>query len=153
MIGPRALLTRLARDSGGAMAIETAIVAPVLVLLAVGSFQVSSVVARQTELQNAAAVAESIALARLPQNPGDLTIIKNVLRTSANLEDDQVDISFVYRCADRADEVASEEECGESETVWTFIRIAIEDDYDPIWNQLGIGSSIRLNVDRTAQIG
>ena len=51
------LFGRLRRDATGAMAIETAIVAPVLVLMAFGSFQVSSMVARQTELQSAAAEA------------------------------------------------------------------------------------------------
>ncbi|MCB2056947.1 MAG: pilus assembly protein, partial [Novosphingobium sp.] len=39
------------------MLVETAIVAPVLVLMSMGAFQVSQVVARQTELQGAAAEA------------------------------------------------------------------------------------------------
>ena len=48
-------LHRLARDERGAMLIETAIVAPTLVLMSLGAYQISGVVARQSELQSAAA--------------------------------------------------------------------------------------------------
>jgi len=55
MTAARKLLARLARDERGAMLIETAFIAPVLILMSLGAFQVSQVVARQTELQEAAA--------------------------------------------------------------------------------------------------
>ena len=48
------LLHRLLRDSQGVAAIETALVAPVLILLSLGSFQISQMVARQHELSNGA---------------------------------------------------------------------------------------------------
>ena len=42
----RNFFRHLKRDQQGAMVIETAIVAPVLVLMALGAFQVSQLVAR-----------------------------------------------------------------------------------------------------------
>jgi Flp pilus assembly protein TadG len=60
---PRGFLLSLRRDARGTMAIETAIVAPVLALMAIGSFEVGSMVSRQQELQSAASEAESIILA------------------------------------------------------------------------------------------
>ncbi|NCU11657.1 MAG: pilus assembly protein, partial [Sphingomonadaceae bacterium] len=64
----RQLLGRLHRESDGAMVIETALVAPVLVLLSLGAFQISGVIARQTELQSAASEAAAIALASPPDS-------------------------------------------------------------------------------------
>ena len=52
-------LATLLRDTRGAMLIETAIVAPVLVLMSLGAFQVSTMVARQSELQSAVAEASA----------------------------------------------------------------------------------------------
>ena len=65
----------LLRDARGSMAIETAIVAPVLAMLSVGGFEVSAMVARQTELQSAASEAEGIALAASPDDAGKLATL------------------------------------------------------------------------------
>ena len=59
----RGFLCSIRRDRRGTMAIETTIVAPVLALMAIGSFEVGSMVSRQQELQSAASEAESIILA------------------------------------------------------------------------------------------
>ena len=58
----------LRRDARGSVAIETAIVAPVLVLLALGTFDVSQMVSRQDDLQSAAAEAEAIVQASPPKD-------------------------------------------------------------------------------------
>ena len=58
------VLQRLLADKRGTMVVETALVAPVLILLAIGGFQLSDLVARQHNLELAAAMAEQIALGR-----------------------------------------------------------------------------------------
>ena len=58
-----AFATRLLRCARGAFAIETALVAPLLALMSIGTFEVGTMVSRQQELQSAASEAESIILA------------------------------------------------------------------------------------------
>ena len=45
-----ALLARLRHDASGAAIVETAVVVPVLAILSLGGFEVSNIVARQSEL-------------------------------------------------------------------------------------------------------
>ena len=59
-------IRRLLENEAGAVAIETAIAMPILLLLSLGGFQISSLVARQTELQAAMAEAQAVALATDP---------------------------------------------------------------------------------------
>ena len=54
-----ALLRTLAAETRGAMIVETAVVAPVLILLALGCFEVSQIVSRQHELQSGISEAEA----------------------------------------------------------------------------------------------
>ena len=60
MISRVSRIARIRRNEDGSMAIETAFVAPILLVLALGGFEVSSMVARQTELQSAAAEAAAV---------------------------------------------------------------------------------------------
>ena len=85
----RSFLPKLKRDERGAMMIETAIVAPVLILMSMGAFQVSQVVARQTELQNAAAEASAIiSKLRKYQALSQLFAASGKMRATAGLEPD-----------------------------------------------------------------
>lgn len=56
------LFRRLAADQTASMAIETALVTPVLVVMTLGGFEASAMVARQSELQSAVAEATSLSL-------------------------------------------------------------------------------------------
>lgn len=47
---PQGLISRLQQDRQGAMVVETAIVLPALVMLSLGAFDASKMIARQTEL-------------------------------------------------------------------------------------------------------
>lgn len=147
-----ALLRRLGRERDGAMAIETAFVAPFLLLAALGSFQVSTMVARQSELQTAAQEAAAIGLAQIPQTNDDLNTIAGILRASTGLAEDEVDVTLSYRCGNDEDRVAAAAECDENDQVWTFITIHLETDYRPIWTRWGIGSNVPLTVERTVQV-
>ena len=65
-------LRKLLADRSGAMLVETALIAPALLLLGVGGFQVSEVVSHQHMLEAAAAEAEQIALAEKPDSSAKL---------------------------------------------------------------------------------
>ena len=60
MLNAFARLRRLAADQRGSMVVETAIITPVLVLMSLGTFQVSKLVARQAVCSSSAGAAPTI---------------------------------------------------------------------------------------------
>lgn len=144
----RGLLWRLYDDDRGAMLIETAIVAPVLILLALGAFQASGVVARQTDLQNAASEAAAIALAAAPDTAAKRTTVERVIEASSGLAPDKVTVSAAYRCDSSATYVTSPDSCASAKVVSSFVKITLTDTYTPTWTEFGMGSPIQYNVTR-----
>jgi Flp pilus assembly protein TadG len=151
MIAARKLLARLARDERGAMLIETAFIAPVLILLSLGAFQVSQVVARQTELQEAAAQAASIAMAAAPDTAAKRTVVKNVIVASTGLAADKVTITEKFRCGTDTTFVDSASTCV-GVKVANYVLIQIDDTYTPLWARWGFGSALTFNVDRYVMV-
>lgn len=149
MLHPIRAIVSLLRDARGTMVIETAIVAPVLILLSAGTFEVSRIVARQTELQSAAAEAVSIVLASVPKTDTQKDQIETVIEQSTGLADDNVNLDWKYRCGtdDLTDTV-----CEDDTTQSTYIQITMSDSYTPVWTQFGFGSGLTYNVVRTVQI-
>lgn len=150
-------LARCARALGrcqqGAMATETAIIAPVLIVLAIGGFEISSVVARQTELQTATAEAAAIVRAALPETADDRNSIRDVLVTSTGLTAQSVTVTEVYRCLNGDDYVGTIGTCADQSTASRYIRVAMNDSYQPIWSKFGFGEPFNLSVSRTIQVG
>lgn len=149
----REFLSRLRQDREGAMVIETALVAPVLVLMSLGAYQVSGIVARQSELQSAAAEAGAIALASPPDTISKRAVLKNVVMASSGLPADKVTVSVVYRCDAQTSFSNSATSCGTSGFVSSFVRIQLQDTYTPQWTRFGVGRSINYNVVRYVMIG
>lgn len=144
-------IRRLAGETRGAMAIETAIIAPVLICLSVGGFEVSSMVARQSELQSAAAEAASIVRAVPPETSTQRNTIHDVLTVSTGLNDEDVTVAEIYRCGTSTDYVTTNS-CLETEHTSTYIRVTLTDTYTPTWTSFGVGGPIDYNVVRTVQI-
>ncbi|MFM5923997.1 MAG: TadE/TadG family type IV pilus assembly protein [Novosphingobium sp.] len=128
------------------MVIETAIVAPVLVLMSLGAYQVSGVVARQTELQSAAAEAAAIALASPPDTAAKQTVLKNVLMASTRLPTDKVAIAMRYRCGSAI--TLSTTACAAGQIQSSYVRIQLNDTYTPSWTHFGVGRPITYQVKR-----
>lgn len=141
-------LNRLLRDDEGAMLIETAIIAPVLLLMALGAFQISSIVARQTELQSAAAEAAAIALAAAPDTPEKRTTVEQVIEASTGLAADKVQVSVAFRCDDTDTYVTDPQACSGATVASSFVKIVLSDTYVPAWTRFGVGSAFHYNVTR-----
>lgn len=149
----------LREDKRGSMVIETAMLAPVLAILALGIYETSMIVARQHELQSAAAEVEMIAIAT---NQGAVTStgeLKAILRDSLELADNEVAVDRRYRCGTERILRSSSGPCGkgtedkgDDDYVSTYIRIQITDTYTPVWTGFGVGQDIAFSVDRTVQI-
>lgn len=135
------------------MVIETAIVAPVLVLLSIGAYDASRVFGRQTELQSAVAEATSVALAANAGAATDTIKVKEILVDATDLPASGVTVTKVYRCGEDTDLVATSAGCDADEQVSTYMEIRLVDAYNPLWCSLGIGSAIDYDVTRTVQIG
>lgn len=146
-------LSRLVRNQDGSMAIETAFVAPILLVLALGGFEVSSMVARQTELQSAAAEAAAVVRATIPETAEERTTVRDILKTSTGLTDDQVTIAEIYRCGTATDYSTTSGSCSSSVSEYKFIRVDISDTYTPVWTKFGITKGFDFNISRTVQIG
>ncbi len=146
------LLGRLRRESDGAMVIETALVAPVLVLLSLGAFQISGVIARQTELQSAASEAAAIALASPPDTSTKRATLEQVIEASSGLPTNKVTVAEAFRCGEATTYVTSSSSCNGSPYVGVYVRIDLTDTYTPAWTQFGLGSAINFNVTRYVMI-
>lgn len=140
-------------DCAGSMTIELAAVAPVLVLMSIGTFEVSSMVSRQQELQSAASEGETIALAAAASAATtSLTTIEEIIEESMGLSDDQVTITRFYRCNADAALVTDETACNTDDVVTSYMKLELTDTYEPIWTQFGIGSAFNYDVERMIQL-
>ena len=140
-------LAGLCRDQRGTMVIETAIVTPVLVLMSLGAFQVSTVVARQSELDSAAAEGAAIAIASPPTTSAKRATLQQVLVASTGLATGNVTVTAAYRCNSSTAYVTASTSCT-SGVISNFVKIYMTDTYTPRWVQFGIGSPITYRVTR-----
>lgn len=147
MIG---LLRSLARDARGLAVIETALAAPVLALLALGSVQVSLMVARQQELQTGANDAAALALAgwSASADADPVATVKSMITATLGLNDDQVTVTPLYRCGTATDTVTDKSSCDPADIVTSYVEIDLTDTYTPIWVSLGISQPINYHVSR-----
>lgn len=150
---PRSRLLKFIADRGGSMTIELAAVAPVLVLMSIGTFEVSSMVSRQQELQSAASEGETIALAAAASaSPTPLTTIEEIIEESMGLTDDQVTITRFYRCNADAALVTAETACNTDDVITSYMKLELTDRYEPVWTEFGIGSAFDYDVERMVQL-
>ncbi len=148
-------LGRMVRCSKGVMAIETALVAPILATLALGAFDVSNMLSRQQQLQSGANEASEIILAAaggagIPS--GDL---EDILESSLNLADSQLQVAARYRCDVNAALVnapPSPPGCAATKPVYTYVQLTLTDTYTPMWTSFGVGEPINYNVVRLVQV-
>lgn len=145
------LLRSLWQDCQGTALIETAIVTPVLAIMALGGFEASAMVARQTELQSAAAEAAAIVRTAPPQTAADRTVIHDILAVSTGLSAQSIVISQTYRCGTAAEYTDDDTSCGTA-ALSTYVMIEINDTYEPQWTKFGIGTAHQYNIVRTVQI-
>ena len=145
------IVRNILRDQAGAVVIETAFVAPVLILMAVGAFEAGNIFARQVELQNAAAEAAQIAIAAPPTDQAGRDTLKSVVVASTKLATNNVTVSEKYRCGTDTAYVDSATSC--TAEFASFVQINLQDTYTPLWKQIAFGSDINYNITRLVQIG
>lgn len=140
-------LRALRADERGAVAVETAIMAPVLVLMSLGSFQISMIIARQAELQNAVFEASSIALASPPVTETQRATLKSIVMTSTKLPSDKVTVASTYRCGQQSTMKTGSPDCGGDKTS-IYVKLELRDTYRPVWSKYGLGNALNFKVNR-----
>ena len=139
----------LIESTRGSMAIETAIVAPVLILMTLGTFEVGTMVARQHELQSAANEAEIIVMSANQGASIELSDIKAILQSSVDVSADNISVEREYRCALNQNKTKIKGNCPTSGFIMEYINIRVRDTYTPTWTAFGIGREINYEVDRS----
>jgi Flp pilus assembly protein TadG len=151
----RTILARLRSDTRGTITIETAIIAPVLVLLGLGSFDVSEMVSRHSDLQSAAAEAEAIVQAAVPTDSAARDRVRDILKTSIDPDDsnpnDSETVTEIYRCGTGAYQTALPT-CATGTKLSTYIKIVLTNSYTPNWTSFGVGHRIDYSIVRMVQI-
>jgi Flp pilus assembly protein TadG len=148
-------LATLCRNAQGTITIETAIVAPVLVLLGLGSYDVSQMVSRQTDLQAAAAEAEAIVQASPPADSAGRQNVQDILKATIDPDNsnahDTETVSPIYRCG-TGDYQTTLPTCATGDKLSTYIKVELTNSYNPTWTSFGVGQSMNYVVTRMVQI-
>lgn len=143
---------QLWRDRRGTMVIETALVAPMLLLLSMGGYEASRIYARQTELQTAIAEAGDVAIAIKVDTDLERSKLRARIEASTGLTDSEVTLTNSYRCGASASTVTATSYCSGTDPITTYLEIHIIDTLNPMWSQFGFGSAINFNLRRTVLV-
>ncbi|ANY20685.1 TadE-like protein [Tsuneonella dongtanensis] len=147
-----ALLKMLARCSRGTAVIETAFVAPILAVMAVGIFEMGTMVQKQQELQSAASEAEAIILAAAAGTGVTSTKLKSMLSTSTGIPLDKITLDARYRCGNNTN-LRTDNACPTGQRAYEFVQATFRATYTPTWTEFGFGNSFNYVVVRTIQVG
>nr|WP_282098343.1 TadE/TadG family type IV pilus assembly protein [Qipengyuania polymorpha] len=132
--------------------VETAIVLPVLVMMALGGYEASQIISRENELQIAVAEAAAVVLASIPEDQDDLDEIELIIEASTGLPEGKVRLLKKYRCDATAALVDSTSSCATGAVISEFIHLNVWDEYTPVWTSFGIGEKVTYDIRRRIQI-
>jgi Flp pilus assembly protein TadG len=147
----KSLALGLRKDATGSTVIETAIVAPVLIAMTLGTFDVSQMLAKQHHLQSGAGDTESIVLAVAAGTATNATTVKTALASSLGLPESKITVELVYRCNWQTT-LSTTNSCGSGAKVSTYVRVTFTDTYTPMWTKFRVGSAMTYSVKRTVQV-
>ena len=143
---------RFESDDRGTVVIETAFVVPILAVLALGGFEASMIIARNAELQSAAAEAAAITLARAPDEAAERETLEDVIEASTGLGDDMVTLRQLFRCNTDTTMQTAETACADDAVISEYVEIRMRDTYTPIWSDFGFGDPINYDISRRVQV-
>ena len=146
-----ARLPALLRNTCGTMAIETALIAPLLATMSLGVFEVSNIISREQQLQSAASEASEIILAAAGGSGVSSTDLKSIIVASLNLQDNQLTITPKYRCGIDTTLVSVIPTCT-GQQIYSYVELTMTDTYTPVWTHFGVGSPVNYKIVRTVQV-
>lgn len=136
----------------GTTVIETAFVAPILAVMAIGTFEMGTMVQKQQELQSAASEAEAIVLAAAAGTGVTSTKLKSMLVASTGLPENKITLTAKWRCGNNAT-LRTDNACPTGQRAYEFVETKFEATYTPTWTGFGLGQPLNYAVTRTIQVG
>jgi Flp pilus assembly protein TadG len=137
----------------GTAVVETALVAPVLAMMAVGIFEAGTIVQKQQELQSAANESEAIILAAAAGSGVTSTKLKELLVASTGLSASKISLAAKWRCNNSPTLVDSAASCSSGQRAYEFVQATFTSSYTPTWASFGLGGAFNYSVVRTIQVG
>lgn len=141
----------LGRDDRGTMAIETALITPLLATMALGVFEVSNIISHEQQLQSAASEASEIILAAAGGSGISSADLEDIIEASLNLNDSQLVIADKYRCG-TATTLSSTPPTCTGQQIYSYVELTLTDTYSPVWTHFGVASPVNYTVVRTVQV-
>jgi|GEM_PF-7131650 len=149
MIRLRETLLALRRSERGVAALEFCIVLPVLLLLLLGTFDVSRLIARRVDLQQAVTETVGLAIAQPPQDGQNLAYLQNAAAAAAGVPASNVTVVRQARCNNV---VANTLACPNQSQFALYVSITISGTYTPNWRHFGVSATVPMVVSRTLRI-
>lgn len=149
MMMPGFPFQRLRRDERGTAIIELAVVAPVLALLVMGAVDVGGAFSRRLALEQGAQRAVEKVM-QTTQLANVQTTIADEVALQANVEPEQVSVTFPRYCGERLmpdverddDGFAEGDPCEEDEAEAHYIMVDVTDEYEPVFVSFNMGTKL-----------
>ena len=132
LLNPLHAARRLAREDGGTVSVEWALISPIFVVLLVGVLEFGSGALHKMQMANAVRAGLQYATVRKPIQ-GDTTQIRDAVNTTAPANATgtrAITVTLFYTCPDGS-EVASDYNCSGGERS-SYISIAMSEEFEPI---------------------
>lgn len=138
------LLCFLRREDGVA-AIEFCLVLPMLLLMTVGAYDVSRLIAARMDYQQALSEAAGLAMAQPPQDTNDTLI--NAVAAAASVPATSVTVTRETRCNNVPVTTAA---CpNPSDERSRFFSITVRGSFRPMWTHFAIKTTVPITINRT----
>lgn len=146
----RGLLQKLRQDQQGAAIIELALAAPILACIIMGAADIGTAFSRKLALEQGAQRAVEKVMQTTELATVQTTIAEEVA-VQANVEADQVQVTFPRYCGNRLmpdvdrDEdtgLAEGDPCDDTEKEAHYIMVTVSDEYDPMFSVLNLGTKL-----------
>lgn len=145
----RGQIARLRTDERGLAAAEFGVVVPVLLFLTAGVADVSQMVARTIDLQQAAVQTAGLAMAQ-PQ-PNDVAELNTIAAQAAGLPAASVLVAASLTC-DGVAQVKADGSCPTGQQQARYVLITFNASYVPSWRHFGISATVPIRVSRQVRM-
>lgn len=133
----KSLIRRLAANARGAAVIEYAIAAPFLILIMVGTIDLSRAFAAKTRLH--AALSRTLEMAQLGTGDGSYDYLVAEAASAAGVPEEKVTLDKWIECDGTKKDY--EETCASGEETARYLELSIESDYTPMFDGAVFGTN------------
>lgn len=146
----KSLLLALWQRDDGVAAVEFCITLPVLLMLTLGVYDVSRMIAARLDYQQAIAEVAGLAIAQPPQN--DFTYLIDAMDAATDAPRDNISVSRRLHCNNNV-MPADTATCGDpsDERAW-YVSISVQGTFTPSTTHFGVGASKTISVTRTVRV-